>query len=63
MDPSYGCSANEMSYRGSCYSIVTDMYSFTNMQDLCELRSSKLASIADMSENNFIYSLMQTGEI
>ncbi|XP_054750997.2 macrophage mannose receptor 1-like [Lytechinus pictus] len=61
MDPSYGCSANEMSFRGFCYSIVTDMYSFTNMQDLCELRSSKLASVSDMSENNFIYSLMQTG--
>ena len=60
-DPTLGCNDNEMGYRGSCYSLVTDMYAFSSMEDICELRSSKLVSISDASENNFVMSLMQTG--
>ncbi|XP_071505817.1 macrophage mannose receptor 1-like [Diadema antillarum] len=61
LDPSYGCSSTEYAYRGYCYSLVTDMYSFTDMQNVCQLRTSQLASVADVSENNFILSLTQMG--
>ncbi|ESO86195.1 hypothetical protein LOTGIDRAFT_235549 [Lottia gigantea] len=52
----YGCSPGYKEYRQSCYLTVRDAKTWLESRDYCRRNGGDLVSIADLEENNFIFS-------
>jgi hypothetical protein len=58
-----GCKRGWLPFRNSCYRIVKQSVSRTAAQTTCGRMASKLASIADRNENNFIAGNLPKGTL